>query len=382
MTNGKIVGVLVGGVCLGAALGVGVTRTLLKSPSVGSTAANTGSCSVEGAGAGPVGLFEVDGKTFKSEDLPAEVQDQLFQIQSQMHDSSAGLLKEVALRYALAADKKIDTKDGKNLPDAKSLLGAKKVTEEEMKAFFDANKNGLPPGTTYEQVRGQLEQYMQERQGAEQVRLEVENFEKKGRLKILSKAPIAPLVNLELTGLPFKGAENSKVVVVEASDYLCPHCRHAIDEVEKVLKEYSGKVKFVQANFALRPTGLSGALVRGAWCANKQGNDAFWKYHEKAFAVPQEAATPVSPNTEKAFADTAIKVAQDAGINVKDFETCLASEDSKKGMEANNSKLTSVGVTGTPTFFVNNRKIGAPGNLSSAISAEIEKISANPSKAN
>jgi protein-disulfide isomerase len=223
---------------------------------------------------------------------------------------------------------------------------------------------------------------MQERQGAEQVRLEVENFEKKGRLKILAKAPVAPLVNLELTGLPFKGAENSKVVVVEASDYLCPHCRHAIDEVEKVLKEYSGKVKFVQANFALRPTGLSGALVRGAWCANKQGNDAFWKYHEKAFAVPQEAATPVSPNTEKAFADTAIKVAQDAGINVKDFETCLASEDSKKGMEANNSKLTSVGVTGTPTFFVNNRKIGAPGNLSSAISAEIEKISANPSKAN
>lgn len=382
MTNGKVFGVLLGGVCLGAALGVGVARTVLKTPNTVSSTSGTGACSVEGLAGSPAGLFEVDGKTFKSEDLPTEIQDQLFQMQSQMHDSSAGLLREVALRYALAADKKIDTKGGKSLPETKSLLDTKKVSEEEMRAFFEANKNGLPPGTTFEQVRGQLEQYMQERQGAELVRQEAEKFEKQGRLKILAKAPVAPLVNIDITGLPFKGTENAKVVVVEASDYLCPHCRHAVEDVEKVLKEHEGKVKFVQANFALRPTGLSGALVRGAWCANKQGNEQFWKYHEKAFAVPLEAANPISPNTEKAFADTAIKAAQDSGLNVKDFETCLASEESKKGMEETNSKLTAVGVTGTPTFFVNNRKIGAPANLSSAIAAELDKLSANPSKAN
>ncbi|NBO37361.1 hypothetical protein EBU99_02125 [bacterium] len=384
MSNAKVIGVLLGGVCLGAAIGVAATSTVLKKSTTqsSSSSAAAGSCSVEGAGSTQAALFEVDGKAYSREDLPSDVQDQLFQMQSQMHDATATLAKEVALRVALATEKKIDFKGGKPLPELRTLMEAKKVTEADMKSFFEANKKSLPPGTTYEQVRPQLEQFMQGQQAGEQVRQEVAKLEEKGRLKVLLKAPVAPLVALDLSGLPYRGAENAKVVVVEASDYLCPHCRHAVEDVEKITKEYAGKIKFVQANFALRPNGLSGVLVRGAWCANKQGNDQFWKYHEKAFAVPLDAANPVSPNTEKAYADTAIKAAQDAGIGVKDFETCLASEDAKKAVEAANTKLTAAGVSGTPTFYVNNRKIGSPANLASSISAELERVSSNPSKAN
>lgn len=383
MTNAKVIGVLLGGVCLGAAAGVGVTTTLMKSGSKKSASvAATGSCSVDAPATNLGALFEVDGKSYTREELPSVMQDQLFQEQSRLHEVSVNMLKEVALRFALANDKKIDHKSGKELPELTTLLETKKVTEADMKAFFEEKKNNLPPGTTFEQVRPQLEQYMQGQQVGEQVSQAVGNLESQGRLKILVKAPVAPLVNLDVTGLPFKGTENSQVVVVEASDYLCGHCRHAIEDVEKVVKEYGTKIKFVQANFALRPTGLSGALARGAWCAGQQGSEQFWKYHEKAFAVPLEAANPISPNTDKAFIDTAIKTAQDAGIAVKEFETCIASEDSKKAIEAANAKLTSVGVSGTPTFFVNNRKIGGVANLSAAIASELEKLSSNPSKAN
>lgn len=384
MTNAKVVGVLLGGVCLGAALGVGGTTTVLKSSgNKSASVGSTGSCSVDGMSANASGLFEVDGKVFTREELPTEMQDQLFQMQSQMHDASSNMVKEVALRFALANDKKIDIKGGKELPELKTLLGAKSVTEAEMRAFFEENKPRLPPGTTFEQVRPQLEQFMQSQQLGDQVRQQIAQFEEKGRLKILMKAPVAPLVNVDVSGLPFKGTEKSQVVVVEASDYLCGHCREAVEDVEKIVQEYGSKIKFVQANFALRPTGLSGVLARGAWCAQQQGTDQFWKFHQKAFAVPLEAANPISPNTEKAYADTAIKAAQDAGgINVKDFETCLASENSKKAIEAANAKLTAVGVSGTPTFFVNNRKVGGLANLKAAISTELERLSANPSKAN
>lgn len=383
MSNAKVVGVLLGGVCLGAAVGVAVTTTVLKNNASKSTASTSGSCSVDGATSGnQAALFEVDGKTYGREDLPTELQDQLFQMQNQIHDASSNLIREVALRVALANDKKIQIKSGQDIPELKTLLQPKAVTEAEMKAFFDANKGGLPPGTTFEQVRPQLEQFMQGQQQSEQIRAEVTKFEEKGRLKVLLKSPVAPLVNLDLNGLPFKGAEKAQVVVVEASDYLCTHCRAANVEVDKIVDQYGSKIKLVQANFALRPAGLSGYLARGAWCAGKQGNDQFWKFHNKAFAVPLQAANPVSPNTEKEFASTTIQAAQDAGIDVKEFEKCLASEDSKKGIEATNAMLTAAGVTGTPTFFVNNRKVGSAAQLGSAIAVELERLSSNPSKAN
>jgi protein-disulfide isomerase len=378
MSNGKMVGFLVGGVCLGLVAGTVITMAVVKSPS----AQSSSSTAADALSSGTTPIFEVDGKRLTREDLPSDVQDQLFQMQNQMHEATIAAVKEVGLRIALSADKKLDTKGGKALPELRSILDSKKVTEAEMRAFFDANQKSLPPGTTFEQVRPQLEQFMQQQQSGDQVRQEVAKLEEKGRLKVLLKAPVAPIVQLDLNGLPYRGADSAKVVVVEASDYLCPHCRHAVEDVEKVLKEYGSKVKFVQANFALRPAGLSGVLVRGAYCANKQGNDQFWKYHEKAFAVPLEAANPISPNTEKAFADTAVKAAQDAGLNATEFEACLASEDAKKGVETANAKLTAVGVTGTPTFFVNNRKIGTPQNLASAVAAELERLSSNPSKAN
>lgn len=378
MSNGKMVGFLVGGICLGLVAGTVITMAVVKSPAAQSSSATA----VDALSAGTTPIFEVDGKRLTREDLPSEVQDQLFQMQNQMHEATVAAVKEVGLRIALSADKKVDTKGGKALPELKSVLESKKVTEAEMRAFFDANQKSLPPGTTFEQVRPQLEQFMQQQSSGDQVRQEVAKLEEKGRLKVLLKAPVAPFVQLDLAGLPYRGAETAKVVVVEASDYLCPHCRHAIEDVEKVVKEYGSKIKFVQANFALRPAGLSGVLVRGAYCANKQGNDQFWKYHEKAFAIPLEAANPISPNTEKAFADTAVKAAQDAGLNATQFEACLASDEAKKSVEAANAKLTSVGVTGTPTFFVNNRKIGNPQNLASSIAAELERLSSNPSKAN
>lgn len=382
MSNAKVIGVLLGGVCLGGALGIGVTTTVLKKNTSPTSVADSGTCSIGDSSAAPDGMLEVDGQTFKKEDFPTEVQDQLFQMQNQVYEVSSNLLKEVGLRIALAKDKKLDLAGGQKLPELRELLQANKVSEAEMLAFFETNKKSLPPGTTFEQVRPQLEQYMQGQQEGETVRKEFDRLQEKGRIKILVQAPVAPLVEFDVAGLPYKGAESSNVVIVEASDYLCTHCRHAVEQVEKIIEANGSKVKFVQANFALRPAGLSGRLAQGAWCASQQGSDQFWKFHAKAFEVSLDAANPVSPNTDKAFTDTAIKVAQDAAIDVKAFETCLASDESKKAVEAANEKLTKAGVSGTPTFFVNNRKVGSVNQLQSAIDNELERLSSTPSKAN
>lgn len=195
MSNAKVIGVLLGGVCLGGALGIGVTTTVLKKNTKSASVADNGTCSIGDTSAAPVGMLEVDGQTFKKEDFPSEVQDQLFQMQNQVYEVSSNLLKEVGLRIALAKDKKLEVAAGQKLPELKDLLQGNKVSEAEMMAFFEANKKSLPPGTTFEQVRPQLEQYMQGQQEGEQVKKEFERLEEKGRIKILVQTPVAPSLN-------------------------------------------------------------------------------------------------------------------------------------------------------------------------------------------
>jgi protein-disulfide isomerase len=353
MSQGKVVGILLGGVALGAVLGAGFMNQFGKMKKGGSGAAET--CSIDGGNPNAGSLFELDGKPFAADALPADVRDTLFQIQSQAYETSSNFTRELALRVALATEQKLDV--SKNLPPLRSLMNVAEVPEAEMKKFYDSNKQSIPPGTTYEQIKPQLQQYLISQKVGEASRTKVAELMNAGRMKLLIQAPVAPVVALPLEKFPSKGPADAKVTVVESSDYMCPHCRTVQKEVDDLVKEHPSDVRFIQANFALRPQQLSGALTRGGICAFKQGNDAFWKYHEKAFAVPMEANTPVTPDANKEFEGHASKAAQDAGLNVADFNTCLTSEETKKAVEDQNNLLAGAGVSGTPTFFINNRKV-------------------------
>lgn len=135
------------------------------------------------------------------------------------------------------------------------------------------------------------------------------------------------------------------------------------------MKEFGSKVKFVQVNFALHQDGLSGALARGGVCAKQQSDEAFWKYHDKAFEVPAEAAKAVSPDEAKEFSAHASKAAADAGLDTKKFDECLNAEATKKAVSDTVATYSASGVSGTPTFFVNNRKVtvGGQGALKKAL---------------
>jgi len=238
------------------------------------------------------------------------------------------------------------------------VLPGTQVTEADMKSFFESNKGSLPPGTTYDQVKGQLHQYLVAQKGGDIARKRIEDLESSGRLRLALVGPIPPLVSLKLDGYPTMGSPNAKATLVEVSDYLCPHCRHAHPDVQAVVKQYGSQLKFVQINFPLSPQGLSAALARGGICAQQQGgSETFWKYHEKAFAVPFEAMHAVSPNAEKEFNGHAEHIAQELGLNVPTFSKCLVDKKTEKALEETTEEMTKVGVGGTPTFFLNNRKV-------------------------
>jgi protein-disulfide isomerase len=248
---------------------------------------------------------------------------------------------------ARAKDSKVDPK---KLPPIDSLIKGKEPSEAEAKAFFESNKAKLPPGGTFEQFKPDIVRHLTQQSTQSAFKAKLEELEKQGKLKIIALAPEAPVVNFDLSKYPAKGPQDAPVTLVEASDYLCPHCQQEQPAVEAVLKEFAGKIRFVQVNFALRPDGLSGELARGAHCARKQGDEAFWKFHSKAFEMRFEQ----SPTPDRG---KVLDVAKGAGLDAKILEQCLATAEPKAAVEQAVAAMSDVGVHGTPTFFLNGRKL-------------------------
>ena len=143
---------------------------------------------------------------------------------------------------------------------------------------------------------------------------------------------------------PFKGPSDAKVTIVEFSDFECPACGAAYPVLKQLFEEYSDKVKFVYRDFPLTtipPFALKAAYA--SQCAFEQGK--FWEYHDKLFE-----------NQEKLAVSDLKQYAIDVGLNSAQFDSCLDTSKYSSEVAKDQSYGISIGVNGTPTFFINKVK--------------------------
>ena len=151
---------------------------------------------------------------------------------------------------------------------------------------------------------------------------------------------------------PVKGNKDAKVTMVEFSDYECPFCkRHFESTNPQIIKEYvdTGKLKVVFRDLPLTfhdPAATKMAVA--ANCAKEQGGDtAYYKMNEKIFATTPGNGTGISD-------ENLAKLAGEIGVNSSIFSTCLQDKDGKQKAEvqADLAYASTLGATGTPTFFI------------------------------
>lgn len=356
---------ILGGLVVGAGIGWGVATQFGKSTGAGNSlvagqaSPATPSATAEGDSKA---LFRVNGQVYTEQDLPADVRSLIFEARHEAFERLQNILGQFSLQLALAKDKNKDVKLD-DLPPMENLLDVQKPTDEEVKALFEANKARLPPGMTFEQVKSDIERFVTQQKTQEAMRNKRSELEAKGQVAILLEAPTAPVVELNLAGFPTKGKGSN--TVVEAADYLCPHCQEFYGEVVAMTEALSDKIRLVPINYALNPEGLSGMLARGAYCALQQGDEAFWKYHATAFSTAREKQWKTSDPAAK---EPLQEVGKGAGIDVAKLEACVDTPQAKEQQAAANAQMNKVGVTGTPTFFVNGRKLSIHGtNLKEAV---------------
>ena len=156
---------------------------------------------------------------------------------------------------------------------------------------------------------------------------------------------------LTTQGSPAKGPKDAKVTIVEFSDFQCPYCARAHQTMsEQVMKEYDGKVKLVYKNFPLgfHPWAEPAALATA--CAFEQDPDAFWKLYDYFFQNQQQ----LNPQNVKEKATEALKGTK---VDMAKWNDCVDNKKTLAKIKADMAEGSSVGVTGTPAFIINGRKI-------------------------
>ncbi|MGH7851132.1 MAG: DsbA family protein [Thermodesulfobacteriota bacterium] len=173
---------------------------------------------------------------------------------------------------------------------------------------------------------------------------------------------------ISLKGVPTKGADNAKVVIVEYSDFQCPFCKRGKDMLPQILKEYDGKVKIAFKQLPLKNHNWAMPAAIASVCAYEQGNDKFWALHDKLFDSQKDITLE---NSKEKFN----QYAKEVGLDTKKFDTCLNSKEVKAKVESQMQEATEVGVQSTPTFVVNGMIVpGAnPEGLKSAIEIQLSE---------
>lgn len=324
-------------------------------------------------------LFSVDGTPYATGALPGDAEMGYYTLQNNIYNAQKEFATQIALRIALAKDaaKPISSD---SLPKIEELLKSPAVTETEAKQTYDQILHQMGPsvfgGKSFEEIKPQLMARLSQQKDMQAITSKASEMEASGRIKVLLSKPEAPAVKLSLEGYPVRGNASASMTLVEVADYLCPHCRQVQPEIENIYKEFSKKVKFVQVSFPLNPTGLSGFLAKGAFCANQQGADAFWKFHERAFQVPfDKIHAPKGQNEQKAFQEETLRVATDAHLDTKAFEACLGSDAAQNYLKKVQSDFNSGnGFQGTPAFYLNNKMLDlSPQQMESSLRAALSK---------
>jgi protein-disulfide isomerase/uncharacterized membrane protein len=183
-------------------------------------------------------------------------------------------------------------------------------------------------------------------------------------------------VSIDLNNVPFKGSTSAPVTVVEYSDFLCPHCRDLAMAFSQFVPQSDGRVIVYFKNFPLdqdcnekmNRTVHFGAcnLALGGICSNIQGK--FGAYHDRVFA-----SEPVNP-----LAADIIRIGGQAGLDSAALKSCLEDPKTKAILAAQIAEANRLGITSTPTVYVNGKKLPRINDFLTVVDKEARKKGFKP----
>jgi protein-disulfide isomerase len=234
------------------------------------------------------------------------------------------------LAAAIAADAKYATQvgadgtpaffiNGRLLSGAMPFETFKPIIDDQIQKANAALKKGVKPEKLYEALLA-------------------ENVQSAGQAEQQVAAKI------EVGSAPVLGPKNAPVTIVEWSDFQCPFCGRVEPTLQQLREEYKGRIRIAWKNqpLSFHPNAMPAA--EAAMAAHEQGK--FWEFHDALFKKQGQ----LSP----ALYD---EVAKQLGLDLDRFHASMQGHKHAAQIQADMSAGNAVGAEGTPTFFINGKKL-------------------------
>lgn len=173
-----------------------------------------------------------------------------------------------------------------------------------------------------------------------------------GEVEDVTTDPFAEIAKkITTAGQPIRGGKNAPVTIVEFSDFQCPYCARAHETVSgQVMKQYGDKVKLVYKNYPLPFHKWAEAAAIAGECVFDQKEEAFWTLYDYLF----EHQRDITPEN---LQEKVLEALKETKINTSALRQCMEEKKTLARVQADMDEGQKAGVTGTPAFLINGRKI-------------------------
>jgi protein-disulfide isomerase len=176
----------------------------------------------------------------------------------------------------------------------------------------------------------------------------------------LTKDPNAEVMKkMDVKSRPTRGNKDAKVVVVNYDDFECPFCSRMHQTLfPQIFKEYGDRVLFIYKDYPLaeiHPWATHAAV--DANCLAVQNNDAYWDFADFLHGNQNVVNGAQGHDGQLALIDrAALMQGQQRNLDLAKLQACIKGQDDS-AIKASLHEGDSVGVTATPTLFVNGEEM-------------------------
>jgi protein-disulfide isomerase len=171
--------------------------------------------------------------------------------------------------------------------------------------------------------------------------------------------------DVDLADAPIRGPEDAAVTIVEFSDFQCPFCNRVTPTLAKIRETYGDDVRIAFKHMPLSMHPQAPQAHAAAEAAHRQGR--FWEMHDRIFQNQRDLSIATLESHARAI-----------GLDMEQYAEDVADASVKQRIDEDMAQASKLGVTGTPSFFINGRYLSGAQpfeNFKRMIDEALEKAS-------
>jgi protein-disulfide isomerase len=146
------------------------------------------------------------------------------------------------------------------------------------------------------------------------------------------------------------GNPNGKVTLIEFFDYNCGYCKHAMEDLARLMKD-NPDLRVVLKDLPILSPGSIEAAAIAAAARNQFKGDKFWEFHQKLLGSRGQVGKA-----------QALAVAKDLGADMDKLNKDSIAPSVKEGIEETDQLAKGLAMNGTPSYVIGGEVIvGAVG---------------------